>query len=64
MVNHVFSASQTLPNGVRITTAITAPEDAAWPDLREMNEIAGMGTSWTTGHVQKSIARAREECPF
>jgi hypothetical protein len=68
-MNHSFSASRTLPNGIRVTTVITVPDEVSWPDVGELGEVAQMASNYGMGYVMKSTAaraarRRDEEMPF
>ena len=55
-----FDSTVTDPGGVRVTTTITVPADAAWADVRECGELAQMGSHVTVGHVMKSRTSSNE----
>lgn len=56
-----FESTVTHLNGVRVTTTITVPADAAWTDVQECGELAQMGASQTATRVIKS---SQEDVPF
>jgi hypothetical protein len=63
----MFTATETTSDGIRVQVIITVPDDIAmaWKDVRECNEVAGMGVEKTMAFVEKgyagSLKRAAEE---
>lgn len=62
----IFQSSETSPEGIRVTTTITVPEAAQWPDIGDAAEQAQMGTSYTARRVAAARKQSleHEECPF
>jgi len=54
---HVFQASYTDPSGIRVNTTILVPAEVAWPDVREVGEIAQMTACGALAHIDTSRAR-------
>lgn len=58
-----FSATETSPDGIRVTVTVIVPTAVEWHDVREVAEIAQMGASHTSTRVGQSRRRT-EEAPF
>lgn len=60
-----FRSTYTDPGGVRITTVIAVPVDAAWSDVQECGELAQMGALHTANLLVKSRQHSLDkEIPF
>lgn len=51
-----FRSTYTDPGGVRVTTVISVPVDAAWNDVQECGQLAQMGAL----HAAKFVAKSRQ----
>jgi hypothetical protein len=56
-----FEATVIGLNGIRVTTTVTVPADAAWSSVMECSELAQMGAAQTATRVIKT---SQEEPPF
>jgi len=56
-----FETTITNPSGVRVTTVITVPDEAAWPSVQECGDVAQLAVSQTAARVLKAM---QEEPPF
>lgn len=64
---HKFAASEESPDGVRVAVTITAPVETAWPDVRELLELAAMTASRGMSFVKQNreaSAKRNDGMPF
>jgi hypothetical protein len=65
-----YTVSETRPDGIRLTVMITIPDELAYPDMRELIELAQMGLVQTGRIFDRDAdaalrrAQAAKEVPF